>query len=166
MFSRFKKDKKSKDNEPEMEMPNITNNTSAGDFFIRMSFELLKNSKPSRGNVLLKDAITNALEALDQPSKCTDPLIVFKPFQIACESQSNELLMISIDCLGKLFTYNYWKFATNIKSETYKKDNADDSLVLDPDVCGEIISFVIDGICDSFRGEETDEDVQMQIIKV
>ncbi|KAJ2994510.1 guanine nucleotide exchange protein for ADP-robosylation factor [Globomyces sp. JEL0801] len=151
-------------------MPNLNNNSSE-DFFIRMSLDLLQNSKDYKRNEQFRAAIKNALDALDRPNEASNSLAVFKPFQIACQSGSPELITIAIDCLGKLFSYNYWKNSVGIhldelkekNNENVKKDSEED----DGDNGGtsEMISFVIDTICDSFVGEITDEKVQLQIIK-
>lgn len=96
---------------------------------------------------------------------------MFQPFQIACRSGNPELLVIAIDCLGKLFSYNYWKTAAGLEpdnSAQFKKASTNDGEEEDHDNDGTeaIIMFVIDTICDGFSGESTDEKVQLQIIKV
>jgi brefeldin A-inhibited guanine nucleotide-exchange protein len=144
-------------------LPNLTNNSNSGDFFIRMSIDLLQNSKEYKRNEQFRTAIVKALEALDKME--TNQIIIFKPFQIACQSGSPELITIAIDCLGKLFTYNYWKFAQDVQLESThkKKDQPDEDG--DNDGTSAMIAFVIDTICDAFSGESTDEKVQLQIIK-
>lgn len=111
-------------------------------------------------------------DSLDNPQKSSNPLAVFKPFQIACQSNSPELITIAVDCLGKLFAYNYWKTASDIQIEIQGRQRdsleADISSELDYDHDGtsEMITFVIDTICDTFSGETTDEKVELQLIKV
>lgn len=105
---------------------------------------------------------------MDNPES-SNPITVFKPFQLACQTGIPELVTIAIDCLGKLFTYNYWKFAANIHVEYTAKPihpTEDDSIDNDNDGTSEMITFVITTICDTFIGESTDEKVQLQIIKV
>src|SRR6478672_4883734 len=87
-------------------LPNVSSSGSSGDFFIRMSLDLLTSSKDYRRNEPLRNAITAAVNALDHPES-SNPLQVFKPFQLACQSGNPEIITIAIDCLGKLFTYNY-----------------------------------------------------------
>lgn len=110
--------------------------------------------------------------ALDNPQD-SSTLPIFKPFQIACESGNPELSTIAIDCLGKLFTYNYWGRVSeesvlqakeaNGKEKQSESNDADDG---DNDGTETMITFVIDTICNGFSGESTDERVQLQIIKV
>ncbi|KAJ3273363.1 guanine nucleotide exchange protein for ADP-robosylation factor [Terramyces sp. JEL0728] len=147
-------------------MPNLSSNNS-GDFFIRMSMDMLNGSKEIRRNETFRKAITVALETLDHPTTAANPLSIFKPFQLACQSKDPEVNIIAIDCLGKLFTYNYWKFAAEVrieKQETKKKEDEEDNDG-DNDGTSEMITFVIDTICDTFVGEGTDDKVQLQIIK-
>lgn len=149
-------------------LPNLQQTSSGGDFFIRMSLDLLQNSKEQRRNEPFRMAIKTALESLDRPQDA-NPLSVFKPFQLACQSGSSELIVIAIDCLGKLFTYNYWKFAAGIHVENQKqakkKDEEEEGDADDNDGTSEMIAFVIGTICDSFTGESTDDKVLLQIIK-
>ncbi|KAJ3313350.1 guanine nucleotide exchange protein for ADP-robosylation factor [Boothiomyces sp. JEL0838] len=132
-----------------------------------MSMDMLNGSKEIRRNEAFKKAITSALEALDNPASTANPLAIFKPFQLACQSKDPEVNIIAIDCLGKLFTYNYWKFASEVRIEKHeiKKKDEEEEIDGDNDGTSEMITFVIDTICDTFVGEGTDEKVQLQIIK-
>ena len=90
---------------------------------------------------------------------------------MVCQSGNPELTTIAIDCLGKLFTYNYWKFAAGVHVEhQQQKKQAQETIEGesdgDNDGTSEMITFVINTICDSFIGENTDDKVQLQIIKV
>jgi brefeldin A-inhibited guanine nucleotide-exchange protein len=113
--------------------------------------------------------ITFTIDALDHPES-SNPLAVFKPFQMVCQSGNPELITIAIDCLGKLFTYNYWKFAAGIHVEHQQQkkshEGADEEADNDNDGTSEMITFVINTICEGFIGENTDDKVQLQIIKV
>jgi brefeldin A-inhibited guanine nucleotide-exchange protein len=89
------------------------------------------------------------LAVLDEPSgPGKNAITLFQPFQIACRSGNPELLTVAIDCLGKLFSYNYWKTAQGIHVEPSKakKQTAEDDN--DNDGTEEMISFVVDTICD------------------
>ncbi|KAL5039064.1 hypothetical protein BDV3_002220 [Batrachochytrium dendrobatidis] len=153
-------------------------NANSSDFFIRMALDMLQNSKESRRSEPLKAAIRTAMNALDNAETQQAPISIFKPFQIACESGNAELATIAIDCMGKLFTYNYWgrvseEFEPTMK-DGFQASNSnnlaggsdeqqdDDN---DNDGTKDMISFVISTICNAFAGESTDEKVQLQIIK-
>ncbi|KAH6598916.1 hypothetical protein BASA50_003422 [Batrachochytrium salamandrivorans] len=167
---------------------NITLSTSMGnsnssDFFIRMALDMLQTSKEGRRNEPLKAAIRLATGALDSTDGEQSPVAIFKPFQIACESGSAEMATIAIDCMGKLFTYDYWGRASEeydisgkdglvvgamgLKNQPHAASLVDEQQEDDSDNDGTkgMISFVIGTICNGFAGESTDEKVQLQIIK-
>ena len=98
-------------------------------------------------------------------------ITIFKPFQLACQSGNAELMTIAIDCLGKLFTYNYWtnhsgKLDDFSETRIIIEEGMVDDEEFDNGGTQEMISFVINTICNSFQGENTNEKVQLQIIKV
>src|SRR5437016_2603231 len=92
-------------------------------------------------------------------------------------------MIIALDCIGKLISYNYLietdneespiENSENINSNSNSSDNnnnrnsndnnSDDKQVKDKQ---KLIDRVIDTICDCFVGENTDDKVQLQIIKV
>lgn len=151
-------------------MPKLdVNGGNPGDFFIRMAFDLFANSKDYRKLEALSKSVALATTELDSATPTgNSSIVIFQPFQIACRSNNPELLVIAIDCLGKLFSYNYWKpsfdslHPENIAIK--RSSNPDEE---DQDAGGTVtmIAFVIDTICDGFSGESTDEKVQLQIIK-
>jgi len=122
---------------------------------------------------------------------------VFLPFETACKSKNPALSTIAIDCLGKLFSYNFWtehnvgatastngagededeeKSSSSSKSHrkskpsstSNRRDSEDGRSSMESESAGlDVINSVIDMICSCFDGgENTDEKVQLQIIKV
>lgn len=94
---------------------------------------------------------------------------------------------IAIDCLGKLFSYNFWgrheyqgggaegddeEGNNNISSNgaaaaASAANDEDRANSMENEGGGGIMALVIDTICESFAGgENTDEKVQVQIVKV
>ncbi|KAF7722533.1 guanine nucleotide exchange protein for ADP-robosylation factor [Apophysomyces ossiformis] len=73
--------------------------------------------------------------------------VILTALQLAIDSRSTNLMTISIDCLGKFITYNYLEDMEDEVAQT------------------QVMEKVVDSICDCFIGEETDEKVQLQIIK-
>ena len=89
---------------------------------------------------------------------------MFKPFSLACQTGNAELMTVAIDCMGKLFTYNFWPkmegdllVTEPVKSSKDAVDDFEDTLP--------IVAYVVDMICNSFTGETTDESVQKQITR-
>ncbi|XP_023389853.1 brefeldin A-inhibited guanine nucleotide-exchange protein 2-like [Pteropus vampyrus] len=74
----------------------------------------------------------------------------FLPFELACQSKSPRVVSTSLDCLQKLIAYGHIT------------GNA-----LDSGAPGKrLIDRIVETICNCFQGPQTDEGVQLQIIKV
>ncbi|KAJ3328889.1 guanine nucleotide exchange protein for ADP-robosylation factor [Blyttiomyces sp. JEL0837] len=109
---------------PEFSKATMASGAASADVFIRKALDELGNSKESKKYPALKEAIKQALGVLE--SAAVDETAfqtLFKPFLLACQSRQPHLVTIAIDCLGKLFSYNYWsRFdqgnATNNRSQT------------------------------------------------
>lgn len=74
--------------------------------------------------------------------------VILTALQTAIDTRSANLMTIALDCLGKFITYNY---LADIEDEAAQS---------------QVMERVVDSICDSFIGEDTNEKVQLQIIKV
>lgn len=74
----------------------------------------------------------------------------FLPFELACKSGSPRIVITALDCLQKLIAYGHLSGAS--------RDPADPSALL--------IDRIISAICGCFQGPQTNEDVQLQVIKV
>uniref|UniRef100_UPI00398F7C2F brefeldin A-inhibited guanine nucleotide-exchange protein 2-like n=1 Tax=Pristiophorus japonicus TaxID=55135 RepID=UPI00398F7C2F len=72
----------------------------------------------------------------------------FLPFELACQSKSPRIVSTSLDCLQKLIAYGHIT------------GNAPDS-----STGKRLIDRIIETICGCFQGTQTDEGVQLQIIK-
>ncbi|XP_056378102.1 brefeldin A-inhibited guanine nucleotide-exchange protein 1 isoform X2 [Hyla sarda] len=73
----------------------------------------------------------------------------FLPFELACQSKCPRIVSTSLDCLQKLIAYGHLT------------GNAPDSTTPGK----KLIDRIIETICGCFQGPQTDEDVQLQIIK-
>ncbi|KAM6976782.1 brefeldin A-inhibited guanine nucleotide-exchange protein 2-like [Aplochiton taeniatus] len=71
------------------------------------------------------------------------------PFELACQSKSPRIVSTSLDCLQKLIAYGHIT------------GNAPDSAALGK----RLIDRLVETICNCFQGPQTDEGVQLQIIK-
>ncbi|KAJ3296250.1 guanine nucleotide exchange protein for ADP-robosylation factor [Rhizoclosmatium sp. JEL0117] len=84
-------------------------NHSGGETFIKHTLEQLVNAKEGKKLPNLLSSAKQALAALEKKDPDLQAMqTVFQPFQIACQSRQPILATTAIDCLGKLFTYNYW----------------------------------------------------------
>ncbi|KAJ3118784.1 guanine nucleotide exchange protein for ADP-robosylation factor [Phlyctochytrium bullatum] len=88
---------------------NLPSSGQSSDVFIKLALEQILNAKESKKLNALKEAAKQGLSMLENP----DPDLagiqtILQPFHLACQSRQPALAVIAIDCLGKLFTYNYW----------------------------------------------------------
>merc|ERR1719319_416259 len=73
----------------------------------------------------------------------------FLPFELACQSKTPRLVVISLDGLQKLIAYGHMAGTSPSLSQPGKRQ----------------IDCVVDTICSCFSGPQTDEGVQLQILK-
>lgn len=73
----------------------------------------------------------------------------FLPFELACQSKSSRIVVTALDCLQKLIAYGH--LTGNIPDSTTPGK--------------QLIDRIVETICGCFSGPQTDEGVQLQIIK-
>ncbi|KAG9460850.1 hypothetical protein GDO78_019151 [Eleutherodactylus coqui] len=73
----------------------------------------------------------------------------FLPFELACQLKSPRVVSTSLDCLQKLIAYGHITGNAPDKGISGKR----------------LIDRIVDTICNCFHGPQTDEGVQLQIIK-
>eukprot|EP00047_Mylnosiga_fluctuans_P017396 m.61060 g.61060 ORF g.61060 m.61060 type:complete len:1686 (-) comp7058_c0_seq3:111-5168(-) len=76
----------------------------------------------------------------------------FTPFRLACESRSPKIVRTALDCLQKLMAYGHLTGDMLAEVEGF------------PDAM-RLVDLIVDTIRNCFVGEQTDEGVQLQIIK-
>lgn len=90
--------------------------------------------------------------ALPQPKSNSNVITAekyFLPFELACQSKSPRIVVTALDCLQKLIAYGH--LTGNVP------DSTEPSKLL--------IVRIVETICGCFTGIQTDEGVQLQIIK-
>lgn len=73
----------------------------------------------------------------------------FLPFELACQSKSSRIVVTALDCLQKLIAYGH--LTGNVPDSTTPGKY--------------LINRIVETICACFSGPQTDEGVQLQIIK-
>uniref|UniRef100_A0A4W5LFF5 ARF guanine nucleotide exchange factor 1 n=1 Tax=Hucho hucho TaxID=62062 RepID=A0A4W5LFF5_9TELE len=95
----------------------------------------------------------NADSSTLPPVKSKDTIIeadkYFLPFELACQSKCPRIVITSLDCLQKLIAYGHLT------------GNAPDNTTPGK----RLIDRIIETICGCFQGPQTDEGIQLQIIK-
>ncbi|XP_011304775.1 brefeldin A-inhibited guanine nucleotide-exchange protein 2 [Fopius arisanus] len=100
-------------------------------------------------NVQGEEAISNALPQPKNDSNVISAEKYFLPFELACQSKSPRIVVTALDCLQKLIAYGH--LTGNVP------DSTEPSKLL--------IVRIVETICSCFMGPQTDEGVQLQIIK-
>ncbi|KAI9492851.1 hypothetical protein BDB00DRAFT_826694 [Zychaea mexicana] len=129
----------------------MTSSQATSAVFVLNALDKIANTKEGRKNKNLKEVVLNAQQMLktgeDPPEGQTRSTVILSALQAAIDTRSANLMTIALDCLGKFITYNY---LADIEDEATQS---------------QVMERVVDSICDCFIGEETDEKVQLQIVK-
>ncbi|XP_015595288.1 brefeldin A-inhibited guanine nucleotide-exchange protein 1 isoform X2 [Cephus cinctus] len=96
-----------------------------------------------------EEATSNALPQPKSDSNVISAEKYFLPFDLACQSKSPRIVVTALDCLQKLIAYGH--LTGNVP------DSTEPSKLL--------IVRIVETICGCFMGPQTDEGVQLQIIK-
>ncbi|XP_032451671.1 brefeldin A-inhibited guanine nucleotide-exchange protein 1 isoform X2 [Nasonia vitripennis] len=105
----------------------------------------IKESPNNQG----EEAPSNALPQPKSDSNFISAEKYFLPFELACQSKSPRIVVTSLDCLQKLIAYGHLTGSI--------PDSTDPNKLL--------IVRIVETICSCFMGPQTDEGVQLQIIK-
>ncbi|PWN38087.1 Sec7-domain-containing protein, partial [Meira miltonrushii] len=138
--------------------------------FVVSALEQIAASKEAKGNKppakALREAALRALELVRSatqqqnanvsaesgeppaPGIEMDPRVVFEPLRLACQTRNTTLIVVALDCLGKLVSYSF--FAEDAPTH----ENSEEALS----------DVVTSTVCESFY-EGVDEKAQLQIIK-
>lgn len=109
----------------------------------------MRNEIKEVPNVQGEEAISNALPQPKNDSNVISAEKYFLPFELACQSKSPRIVVTALDCLQKLIAYGH--LTGNVPDST------------EPNKL--LIVRIVETICCCFMGPQTDEGVQLQIIK-
>ncbi|KAM7451901.1 Brefeldin A-inhibited guanine nucleotide-exchange protein 1 [Porites harrisoni] len=149
-------------------------NTKTQNMFLTRALEKILNDKETKKSYhqQLKKACEVALEEIHKsqkaviadgsdespssalpPPKGKQPFIeadrYFLPFELACQSKCPRIVVTALDCLQKLIAYGHLAGDIPDSTEPSKK----------------LLDRIVETICSCFVGVQTDEGVQLQIIK-
>ena len=124
--------------------------------FVVSALESIAASKDARKRKPLLESTQRALSAIRNAqgdASHINPEVMFEPLNMASEASTVSVVTTALDCIGKLISYSYFS-APPPGSEPQ-----------DPQQRPPLIERAIDTICNSFQGESTPPEVQMQILK-
>lgn len=116
-----------------------------------LALEEIKNELKDGGQVESAESPTSG--TLPLPKNDATNIITaekyFLPFELACQSKASRIVVTALDCLQKLIAYGH--LTGNIPDSTTPRKL--------------LIDRIVETICGCFTGPQTDEGVQLQIIK-
>ncbi|XP_018047279.1 PREDICTED: brefeldin A-inhibited guanine nucleotide-exchange protein 2 [Atta colombica] len=113
------------------------------------ALEDLRNEIKDVPAVQGEEVTSNALPQPKSDSNVITAEKYFLPFELACQSKSPRIVVTALDCLQKLIAYGH--LTGNVPDST------------EPNKL--LIVRIVETICGCFTGPQTDEGVQLQIIK-
>ena len=128
--------------------------------FVVQALESINNSKEGKKKGALKDATTKALDSIKQNGgNLPSPTIIYEPLQLACHTNSTQLIITALDCFSKLISFSF--FVTPPTPET--------SSTIVPaqraDARSPLMERVVDTICGCMHESSVDDKIQLQILK-
>lgn len=125
--------------------------------FIKKALTTIKNHKVTSRNAALDGSVSKALNIFNN-GELPPPAVVFEPLRLVCsQTSSNELKVVALDCIGKLFNFSY------LEDPTPAQIDPESGITPPPKV--PIVDRAIKTVCDCFQNESTDPKVELQIIK-
>ncbi|XP_011641579.1 brefeldin A-inhibited guanine nucleotide-exchange protein 1 [Pogonomyrmex barbatus] len=113
------------------------------------ALEDLRNEIKDVPTIQGEEMISNALPQPKSDSNVITAEKYFLPFELACQSKAPRIVVTALDCLQKLIAYGH--LTGNVPDST------------EPNKL--LIVRIVETICGCFTGPQTDEGVQLQIIK-
>ncbi|KAJ8100575.1 hypothetical protein POJ06DRAFT_275643 [Lipomyces tetrasporus] len=135
--------------------------TMSSMMFVSKALESILASRDGRRQSPLQIGLNNAIEQLkklspDSPS----PVVILEPLRLATLTNDNDVKVTAIDCIGKLFSFSFF---VDVPATPEPADG--DTVPTLPARSIKIVDQAVEVVCDSFRGDATDERVELQIIK-
>ncbi|KAK9482861.1 hypothetical protein V1527DRAFT_492356 [Lipomyces starkeyi] len=129
--------------------------------FVSKALESILTSRDGRRQGPLQIGLNNAVEQLkklspDSPS----PTIILEPLRLATLTNDNEVKVTAIDCIGKLFSFSFF-----VDVPATPEPAEGDAVPTLPTRTIKMVDQAVEIVCDCFRGDTTDERVELQIIK-
>lgn len=137
--------------------------------FVIGALETIASAKEAKKDKELKDAANVALDMVkaaaaytassqsaDQEQPVLDPRVVFEPLRLACRTRSNNLIIVSLDCIGKLVSYAFFAEDDPIQVAS--------AIIAAGQPPQTLADLVTETVCDCYH-ENLDDKVALQIIK-
>ncbi|CAM9015777.1 unnamed protein product [Wickerhamomyces anomalus] len=137
--------------------------------FVKSAITLISEHKDIKKNTSL---INLCKKTLDKLNNGFDSALVFENLRVAIETKSVEIVVIALDCISKIFTFQLFepiqvsppKTITATTTDTDLPAGTGETMITPPPKVN-LIDAAIETIASTFDGEGTDERVEIQVTR-
>jgi brefeldin A-inhibited guanine nucleotide-exchange protein len=137
--------------------------------FVKNAITLISEHKDAKKNTILFNSTKNCLDRLNSGFESSQ---VFETLRTAIETKNSEIVVISLDCLSKIFTFQLFEQVKVTPSKTITAVSEDPDLpapnietIVTPPPRVNLIDAAIDTIAGAFQGEGTSEQIEVQVVR-
>lgn len=137
--------------------------------FVKSAITLIAEHKDSKKNTILLTSTKKCLEKLNNSG--FESTQVFETLRLAIETKHTDVVIIALDCLSKIFTFQLFELCQVPPSKTITAlmDDPDvpvqtETLVTPPPRIG-LVDAAIDTIAAAFQGEGSSEQIEIQVVR-
>ncbi|KAK7207757.1 hypothetical protein BZA70DRAFT_265101 [Myxozyma melibiosi] len=132
--------------------------------FVAKAFESILNTRDGKRKGPLQIGLQNGIDQLTRLAPATPhPSVIFEPLRLASAANNNDIRVIALDTWAKLFSFSY---LSDVPMTEPAPADVDDAIAPVPAPrTGKLIDQAVEVVCDCFTGDNTDERVELQIIK-
>lgn len=134
--------------------------------FVKSAITLIADHKDSKKNTILLNSSKKTLEKLQSGF---DSTLVFETLRTAIETKHQDIVVIALDCLSKVFTFQLFEQiqVPPSKSITALVDNSDipQQSNITPPPRVNLVDAAVDTIAAAFQGEGSSEQIEIQVIR-
>ncbi|KAK9453898.1 hypothetical protein V1511DRAFT_461709 [Dipodascopsis uninucleata] len=132
--------------------------------FVSKALESIMNTREGKRQSNLQASLSSALDAIKKSNpEVPVPYIIFEPLRLATLTNNNDIKVTALDCMAKLFSFSYF---AEVPEAPQSADGINGSE--NPPVqtrASKLIDQAVETVCDCFKGDGTDEKVELQVIK-
>ncbi|KAK9480152.1 hypothetical protein V1514DRAFT_290241 [Lipomyces japonicus] len=140
------------------------NGQTSSMLFVSKALESILASREGKRQSALQISLKNALEQIKKLSPdAPAPSVIYEPLRLATLANSNEVKSIALDTISKLFSFS---FLIDVPETPVQITEDVENAV--PQISTRTMKLVEQGVetvCDCFKGDSTDEAVELQVIK-
>ncbi|ODV89409.1 hypothetical protein CANCADRAFT_139370 [Tortispora caseinolytica NRRL Y-17796] len=127
-------------------------------------YQTIVDSKEASRDLSLQSSAQRALDAIGTSE--ISQHILLEPLRLACKpASSSELKLVALDILSKLLSFGCFDNKITPEPVATESHNSADAVKINPLPQSSMLDRAVEIVCSCFRGENTDDKVELQIIK-